>query len=183
MGNPVKPMGKPCEVTITTAHKLKLKYTNSKWAHNILQVQSKADFDTCKIPESEMAIGQSADNYGVKTMDETMTYSEAGTFYYVCSVMCLSSTGGPNDQYCHCGGFNHKLIVTVTAADGPAKAAKAAPALKDIIDTAVGAGTFTLLAEALTKADLVTTLKGTGPFTVFAPTDDAVKAALKTLGI
>jgi uncharacterized surface protein with fasciclin (FAS1) repeats len=61
--------------------------------------------------------------------------------------------------------------------------APTAPAsdLKDIVDTAVAAN-FTILAEALTKADLVTTLKGTGPFTVFAPTDDAFAAALKALG-
>jgi uncharacterized surface protein with fasciclin (FAS1) repeats len=44
---------------------------------------------------------------------------------------------------------------------------------KDIVDTAVGAGSFTTLAKALTAADLVATLKGPGPFTVFAPTDDA----------
>ena len=46
-------------------------------------------------------------------------------------------------------------------------------ALKDIVDTAVAAGTFNTLAAALTAADLVPTLKGTGPFTVFAPTDAA----------
>jgi uncharacterized surface protein with fasciclin (FAS1) repeats len=46
-------------------------------------------------------------------------------------------------------------------------------ASKDIVDTAVGAGSFTTLAAALTAADLVTTLKGAGPFTVFAPTDAA----------
>lgn len=44
---------------------------------------------------------------------------------------------------------------------------------KDIVDTAVGAGTFKTLAAALGAADLVSTLKGTGPFTVFAPTDEA----------
>ena len=44
---------------------------------------------------------------------------------------------------------------------------------KDIVDTAVAAGSFTTLAKALTAADLVTTLKGAGPFTVFAPTDEA----------
>jgi len=47
---------------------------------------------------------------------------------------------------------------------------------KDIVDTAVGAGSFKTLAAALQAADLVTTLKGTGPFTVFAPTDDAFAA-------
>lgn len=44
---------------------------------------------------------------------------------------------------------------------------------KDIVDTAVAAGSFTTLAKALQAADLVTTLKGPGPFTVFAPTDEA----------
>jgi uncharacterized surface protein with fasciclin (FAS1) repeats len=48
-----------------------------------------------------------------------------------------------------------------------------APPAKDIVDTAVAAGTFKTLAAALTAADLVTTLKGAGPFTVFAPTDAA----------
>ena len=44
---------------------------------------------------------------------------------------------------------------------------------KDIVDTAVGAGTFKTLATALTAAGLIDTLKGPGPFTVFAPTDEA----------
>lgn len=44
---------------------------------------------------------------------------------------------------------------------------------KDIVDTAVSAGSFKTLAAALQAADLVTTLKGAGPFTVFAPTDEA----------
>jgi transforming growth factor-beta-induced protein len=44
---------------------------------------------------------------------------------------------------------------------------------KDIVDTAVGAGSFKTLAAALQAAGLVETLKGDGPFTVFAPTDEA----------
>jgi uncharacterized surface protein with fasciclin (FAS1) repeats len=44
---------------------------------------------------------------------------------------------------------------------------------KDIVDTAVAAGSFTTLTKALTAAGLVATLKGPGPFTVFAPTDEA----------
>jgi uncharacterized surface protein with fasciclin (FAS1) repeats len=52
----------------------------------------------------------------------------------------------------------------VTAADAPTK---------DIVDTAVAAGSFTTLAKALEAAGLVETLKGAGPFTVFAPTDEA----------
>jgi uncharacterized surface protein with fasciclin (FAS1) repeats len=48
-----------------------------------------------------------------------------------------------------------------------------APAPKDIIETAVAAGTFNTLAKALTAAGLIETLKGPGPFTVLAPTDEA----------
>ena len=44
---------------------------------------------------------------------------------------------------------------------------------KDIVDTAVAAGSFKTLATALEAADLIDTLKGEGPFTVFAPTDEA----------
>ena len=44
---------------------------------------------------------------------------------------------------------------------------------KDIIDTAVAAGSFKTLAAALNAAGLIDTLKGDGPYTVFAPTDEA----------
>ena len=46
-------------------------------------------------------------------------------------------------------------------------------ATKDIVETAVAAGSFKTLATALTEAGLIETLKGKGPFTVFAPTDAA----------
>lgn len=48
-----------------------------------------------------------------------------------------------------------------------------AQAEKDIVDTAVEAGSFKTLAAALQAADLVEALKSEGPFTVFAPTDEA----------
>ena len=44
---------------------------------------------------------------------------------------------------------------------------------KDIVDTAVSAGSFSTLVTAVQAAGLVDTLKGEGPFTVFAPTDEA----------
>ena len=50
---------------------------------------------------------------------------------------------------------------------------RAAVPSKDIVDTAVGAGSFKTLVAAVKKAGLVETLKGPGPFTVFAPTDEA----------
>ena len=45
-----------------------------------------------------------------------------------------------------------------------------------IVDIAVADGRFMTLVQALTAADLVTTLSSGGPFTVFAPTDDAFAA-------
>ena len=47
---------------------------------------------------------------------------------------------------------------------------------KDIVDTAVEAGSFETLVAAVQAAGLVETLKGDGPFTVFAPTDEAFAA-------
>jgi uncharacterized surface protein with fasciclin (FAS1) repeats len=44
---------------------------------------------------------------------------------------------------------------------------------KDIVDTAISAGSFNTLVAAVKAAGLVETLKGKGPFTVFAPTDAA----------
>jgi uncharacterized surface protein with fasciclin (FAS1) repeats len=51
--------------------------------------------------------------------------------------------------------------------------APAFAAEKDIVDTAVAAGSLKTLVAAVKAADLVETLKGEGPFTVLAPTDEA----------
>ena len=64
-------------------------------------------------------------------------------------------------------------IVAALTITGAAVNIGAAAAEKDIVDTAVAAGSFTTLAKALQAADLVKTLKGAGPFTVFAPTNAA----------
>jgi len=61
-----------------------------------------------------------------------------------------------------------KLLIAATLA-----ASVFAVQAKDIVDTAVAAGSFKTLATALQAAGLVDTLKGKGPFTVFAPTDAA----------
>ena len=58
------------------------------------------------------------------------------------------------------------LALAVTAAAGDM-------GKKDIVDTAVAAGSFKTLVAAVQAAGLVDTLKGPGPFTVFAPTDEA----------
>ena len=65
------------------------------------------------------------------------------------------------------------FIVAIAAAtfSFPAVAGHHGP--KDIVDTAVKAGSFNTLVAALKAAGLVDALKGDGPFTVFAPTDEA----------
>ena len=63
-------------------------------------------------------------------------------------------------------------LTTATLMAGPALAGSS----KDIVDTAVEAGSFGTLVAAVQAADLVDTLKGDGPFTVFAPTDEAFAA-------
>ncbi|MFN0151749.1 MAG: fasciclin domain-containing protein [bacterium] len=44
--------------------------------------------------------------------------------------------------------------------------------MKNIVETAVSAGSFNTLVAAVKAAGLVETLSGIGPFTVFAPTDE-----------
>jgi len=65
------------------------------------------------------------------------------------------------------------LVVAAVLAVVVAPVAVQAGSHKDIVDTAVAAGSFNTLATALKAAGLVDTLKGPGPFTVFAPTDEA----------
>lgn len=65
------------------------------------------------------------------------------------------------------------LVTAVLLTLGAPGATLQAQATKNIVQTAVAAGSFTTLAKALAAADLVKTLEGPGPFTVFAPTDDA----------
>jgi len=69
-----------------------------------------------------------------------------------------------------------RTFLALTAATAFAMPAFADGHSKDIVDTAVAAGSFNTLAAALTAAGLVETLKGEGPFTVFAPTDAAFAA-------
>ena len=69
--------------------------------------------------------------------------------------------------------LKNMLVVAAALAVVVAPAAVQAGNHKDIVDTAVAAGSFNTLATALKAAGLVDTLKGPGPFTVFAPTDEA----------
>jgi transforming growth factor-beta-induced protein len=65
-----------------------------------------------------------------------------------------------------------------TAVPAPTEAPTEAamPEMKNIVETAVAAGSFSTLVAAVTAADLGGALSGEGPFTVFAPTDEAFAA-------
>lgn len=54
---------------------------------------------------------------------------------------------------------------------------------KNIVEVAVSNPQFSILVQALQKANLVTTLRGTGPFTVFAPTNAAFNDLFNQLGV
>ncbi|MEK3854114.1 fasciclin domain-containing protein [Cytobacillus sp. FSL H8-0458] len=75
------------------------------------------------------------------------------------------------------------VFMMLLSFSGLASAAENNGTKKDIVDTAVQAGDFKILAAALEKAGLIETLKGEGPFTVFAPTDAAFNKLLKELNI
>lgn len=69
-----------------------------------------------------------------------------------------------------------RTMLALTASAAFAMPAFADGHSKDIVDTAIGAGSFGTLVAAVQAAGLVDTLKGDGPFTVFAPTDEAFAA-------
>ena len=66
-----------------------------------------------------------------------------------------------------------RLLLVAFVALGVAFASPALAQPKDIVDTAVAAGSFKTLAKLLTDAELIGVMKGPGPYTVFAPTDEA----------
>lgn len=86
----------------------------------------------------------------------------------ICIVAVLFAATSVNAQECQstCKGQQAEHLTAISAPVAMEK---------DIVTTAVEAGSFKTLAAALTAADLVGALQGEGPFTVFAPTDDAFK--------
>ncbi len=89
----------------------------------------------------------------------------------IVTLACITTTATADAR----GNGRRQYVSTHTACPlATASAVVAAPAGKDVVDTAaVGAGTFNTLVAAVKAAGLVETLKGEGPFTVFAPTDEA----------
>ncbi len=73
--------------------------------------------------------------------------------------------------------FLLSVSLTSAMAKSPAKAKQS------IVEIAVSNDDFSILVEALTKAELVDALSSDGPFTVFAPTNEAFENLFKELGV
>ena len=91
-------------------------------------------------------------------------------FLALATVIGLNLMAGDSFARRSCSSRNAAPHCAYVAEKAPA--AKEAPA-KDIVDTAVAAGSFKTLAAALKAGGLIEALKSEGPFTVFAPTDEA----------
>lgn len=65
------------------------------------------------------------------------------------------------------------LLALVLAPIAPSSAQVPSTPLRDILGTALDAGTFTIFLAGVKSAGLNEFLSGAGPITVFAPTDDA----------
>ncbi|BAX82292.1 fasciclin domain-containing protein [Labilibaculum antarcticum] len=75
------------------------------------------------------------------------------------------------------------LVFTVACTDDDDDNTQPVAMEETIVDVAVSSADFSILVEALSKANLVNTLKGAGPFTVFAPTNAAFEELFTTLGV
>lgn len=75
------------------------------------------------------------------------------------------------------------LIVVLTFSFSTAMAKSPAKATKSIVEIAVSNDDFSILVEALSKAELVDALSADGPFTVFAPTNEAFENLFKEIGV
>lgn len=74
-------------------------------------------------------------------------------------------------------------IINVSCEDDDDDMPKPMPMEENIVDIVIGNNNFSILAAALTKADLVNALNGDGPFTVFGPTNAAFEQLFMDLGV
>ena len=101
-------------------------------------------------------------------VSKVIGFSFVGALALVAGQAAAQCSGGYKEaKKDGCEGEKHVQVTHAAYGDEKNKATK------DIVDTAVAAGSFKTLAAALGAADLVDALKGKGPFTVFAPTDEA----------
>jgi uncharacterized surface protein with fasciclin (FAS1) repeats len=124
---------------------------------NAVPVQNAMAGDGC----SRSSAAHANADVGTAAAQESGAVMSSGTAYGASSARSSSIRPAM-----HWGTQAPQVVKTgMTAHDGEAEA--------DIVDVAVGAGSFETLVTAVKAAGLVDTLKGEGPFTVFAPSDEA----------
>ncbi len=79
--------------------------------------------------------------------------------------------------------FATMLAVILVAGVSLQSIAKDANSTSTVVEIAVSNPDFSILVEAVTKADLAGALSADGPFTVFAPTNEAFSKLFKQLGV
>lgn len=120
----------------------------------------------------------------MKKLFAVPTFLAASLFVAACAPVAPAAPAAPAAEATEAPAAEATVEATAeaaaeaTATEAAAEEAAAEPSAPtaDIVDTAVGAGTFGTLVAAVQAAGLVDTLKGEGPFTVFAPTDEAFAA-------
>lgn len=100
-------------------------------------------------------------------MRNGLSVRKSATLLGFAGALSIGMILGPAELYADgCGGCSSGTSMTSAKE-------KSCDSKPDIVETALGAGSFKTLAAALKAANLVDALKGPGPFTVFAPTDEA----------
>ena len=75
------------------------------------------------------------------------------------------------------------MVITTSCDKDEDENPQPTPEEKSIVEIASGDEQFSILVDALVKADLVSALEGSGPFTVFAPSNAAFNALFDEWGI
>ncbi|WP_062126064.1 fasciclin domain-containing protein [Geofilum rubicundum] len=93
------------------------------------------------------------------------------------------SLGISTDDGVVLNGSSNVAVVDVVATNGVIHAIDEVLLQPNIVDVALSNPAFSILVEAVVKAELVDALSGDGPLTVFAPTNAAFEALFETLEV
>jgi uncharacterized surface protein with fasciclin (FAS1) repeats len=126
------------------------------------------------------------------THDVNASMSSIGEMWDNPETFNLPAVSGNSDGVCigsHTftveGTYDYDCSIGQHAANGMVATVTVNPAMQSntVVDIIVNSENHTLLEAAVLEADLAGALSGDGPFTVFAPTDDAITNLVTALGI
>jgi uncharacterized surface protein with fasciclin (FAS1) repeats len=126
------------------------------------------------------------------THDVNANMSSIGAMWDNPETFNLPAVSGNSDGVCigsHTftveGTYDYDCSIGQHAANGMVATVTVNPAMQSntVVDIIVNSENHTLLEAAVLEADLAGALSGDGPFTVFAPTDDAITTLVTALGI